>query len=111
LDTYSENADHLGDELKWKQGKPEDHAIYVSHVWVYGGDCVDPSPSPDPSPTPDPSPQPSPTPEPCPESPKIPEDSTCVPSEPWNPPLECPEGYVPGWLDENGDPTSCVGDF
>ena len=22
--------------------------------------------------------------------------------------LECPEGYVPGWLDENGNPQGCV---
>lgn len=26
------------------------------------------------------------------------------------PDLECPTGTVPGWLDENGNPTSCVGD-
>jgi hypothetical protein len=26
------------------------------------------------------------------------------------PGLECPEGTVPGWLNENGEPTSCVGD-
>lgn len=25
--------------------------------------------------------------------------------------LNCPEGTVPGWLDENGAPTSCVGDL
>lgn len=25
--------------------------------------------------------------------------------------LNCPEGTVPGWLDENGLPTSCVGDL
>lgn len=26
-------------------------------------------------------------------------------------PLDCPEGTVPGWLDEAGNPTSCVGDL
>jgi len=25
-------------------------------------------------------------------------------------PLDCLEGTVPGWLDESGQPTSCVGD-
>lgn len=25
-------------------------------------------------------------------------------------PVVCPKGTVPGWLDENGNPTSCVGD-
>lgn len=25
--------------------------------------------------------------------------------------LDCPEGTVPGWLDEQGLPTSCVGDL
>lgn len=24
--------------------------------------------------------------------------------------IDCPEGTVPGWLDEFGNPTSCVGD-
>jgi len=24
--------------------------------------------------------------------------------------LDCPDGTVPGWLDENGNATSCVGD-
>lgn len=37
------------------------------------------------------------------------------PEEPRNPspeptPLECPEGKVPGWLDEDGNPTGCVDD-
>ena len=31
-------------------------------------------------------------------------------SEPSAPPLECPEGKAPGWLDEDGEPTSCVDD-
>lgn len=34
------------------------------------------------------------------------EEPTPTPS----PTLECPPGTVPGWLDENGNPTSCVGD-
>ena len=41
-----------------------------------------------------------------------PEPSWVTPTEepPGVPGLECPEGTVPGWLNENGEPTSCVGD-
>ena len=45
------------------------------------GTCTEPTPSPSPSPSPSPTPV-----------------------------LECPAGTVPGWLDESGNPTSCVGD-
>src|SRR5690606_13900171 len=66
-DQYSGDSSYLGDTLEWVAGQPEDHAIYVSHEWVYGGVC-----------------------------------------EVVVPPLECEDGYVPGWLDENGNPTGCV---
>ena len=43
--------------------------------------------------------QPDPQPEP-----------TVDPLQEWfeNPTFTCEEGYAPGWLDENGHPTSCV---
>ncbi len=67
--------------LVWTEDGPEDHAIYVTHEFVYTGACVEPSESPTPTPTP---------PEP--------------------PVLNCPPGTVPGWLDEQGNPTSCISD-
>lgn len=54
-------------------------------------DCPEPTPSPEPTPDPEPSPSPSAP---------APDDDE----------LDCPEGKVPGWLDEDGDPTSCVDD-
>ena len=57
-----------GGVLSWVNGHPEDSDIYVSHTWVYGGDCVVVTP----------------------------------------PPMTCEEGFVPGWLDENGNPQGCV---
>lgn len=64
-DVYSADSAYLGDTLEWVDGQPEDHAIYVSHTWVYGGSC------------------------------EVVEE-------------ECPEGYVPGWLDEDGNAQGCV---
>lgn len=73
------------------------------------------SPSPTTEPSPEPSDQPTDTPpsetpstpDPTPPSPE-PEPTTTSPA-PW-PDLDCPDGTVPGWLDDDGLPTSCVGD-
>jgi len=47
--------------LTWAHGQPEDSSIYVSHTWVYGGDCpTEVTPSPLPSPTPEASVPPTP---------------------------------------------------
>ena len=32
----------LGDVLEWKNGQPEDSAIYEDHEFIYGGDCYTP---------------------------------------------------------------------
>ncbi|MGC4175643.1 hypothetical protein [Demequina sp.] len=37
---------NLGDRLEWINGKPEDHSIYKSHVWIYGGKCKPEKPKP-----------------------------------------------------------------
>lgn len=68
----------LGDTLEWVNGKPEDHAIYHSHTYVWSSDCApdpSPSPSPEPSPSPKPSPEPSVTPSPEPSVTPSPEPS------------------------------------
>ena len=54
------------------------------------------------------SPSPSPTSNPVPSTPpqSTPTPSPSATSEP--PKVECEEGYVPGWLDENGNPQGCV---
>lgn len=64
----------------------EDFGVVVSWRFEPLPACPDPTPEPTPSPEPTPTPSPEP------------------------PPLVCPEGTVPGWLDEAGNPTSCVGD-
>lgn len=43
-------------------------------------------------------------------SPAFAEDATAEPAPTTAPSIECPHNTVPGWLDENGNPTSCVGD-
>lgn len=108
----------LGDVLT--QG--EDSAIYLSHVFTYGGDCA-------------------PDPEPVIEQHEASEcaSTTSYTTRTWTttdgvvsneasttraldraeaialacytpPAVECEPGTAPGWLNEHGDPTSCVGD-
>lgn len=47
-DAYSADPSSVTDDglLTWINGQPEDAAIYVSHTWVYGGDCVVTTPPP-----------------------------------------------------------------
>lgn len=73
-DDYTGDFSFLGNTLEWINGQPEDHAVYVGHVFVATPECVVTPPQVEP------------------------------------PVLVCPEGTVPGWLDESGQATSCVSD-
>lgn len=73
---------------------------------------VEEEPEPEPTPEPTPEPDPEPTPEPEIEEPPVDEtpDPT-FPEEPEGiPDLVCSEGFVPGWLNSEGLPTSCIRD-
>lgn len=64
-DWYSGDPAFLGPVLEWigsHPGHPEDSGIYEAHEWVYGGNCINPSPSPSVTPTITPSPSPLVTP-------------------------------------------------